>query len=70
MGVEMDVIQHIESKRLLRYDHKEMANKGWFHKVTDGSPAGIRKRNILCGLLNEAIERKGLEERDWHEQEY
>ena len=44
MGVETDVLKHIEEKRLLWYGHVRRAQDGWTKRVTDWSPMGKRRR--------------------------
>lgn len=74
MGVEKDVLEYIEEKRLLWYGHVRRASENrWIAKVTDWSPIGRRKRGrprrSWRNEVDDAMERREMNEGDWQDRE-
>lgn len=72
MGVEKDAISRIEEKRLSWYGHaRRSSDNNWIKKITEWSPMGRRKRGrprrSWRDDVDEAMEKRGLEDGDWED---
>lgn len=70
MGIDKDTYTYIEEQRLIWYGHVRRADENrWIKKITDWSPIGKRKRGrprrSFRDEVDEAMERRGLEEGEW-----
>ncbi|CAG9827828.1 unnamed protein product [Diabrotica balteata] len=74
MGVQSDIIDYIEEKRLSWYGHVRRADRGrWINKITEWSPIGRRKRGrprrSFRDEIDEAMEKRTLRDGDWNDRE-